>query len=221
VKEHLSLEFTVMTVLSLEKTLAAGNPQWAWLIGNARLINLSGQLLGAQIAHAGLLMFWAGGCAIAEVSRYDPTLPMSTQGLTLIPHLASLGWGVKASGAIDTYPFFVIGVLHLIASAVLGAGGLFHVFRGPPILNAAQGRQRVIWSREAILSYGLGGLALMGLISTVFMAYNTTAFPIEFYGESRWAFTNIQLLLSIIALLGHLWHASRAKVFSKSGLLQS
>ena len=33
---------------------------YAWYVGNARLINLSGRLLGAHIAHTGLIVFWAG-----------------------------------------------------------------------------------------------------------------------------------------------------------------
>lgn len=43
-----------------------------------------------------------------------------------------MGWGVGPSGEIiDTYPYFVIGVLHLISSAVLGFGGIYHSLFGP------------------------------------------------------------------------------------------
>ena len=109
---------------------------WSWLSGNARLINLSGQLLGAHIAHAGLIMFWAGSITLLEVSRFNPDLPLYQQQALLIPNLARLGWGVGAEGTIvNTHPYFVIGILHLIASAVLGAGGLFHVFRGVSVLK--------------------------------------------------------------------------------------
>lgn len=114
---------------------------WSWLVGNARLINLSGQLLGAHLAHAGLIMFWAGSITLLEIDRFVPNLPLSEQGLLLIPNLARLGWGVSTDGTIvNTYPYFVIGMLHLVASAVLGAGGLFHVFRGAANLKDASGR---------------------------------------------------------------------------------
>ena len=40
--------------ITTDRTLAADTNS-SWLVGNARLIDLSGQLLGAHIAHAGLI----------------------------------------------------------------------------------------------------------------------------------------------------------------------
>ncbi len=123
----------------------AGSPfDYQTLIeGNARLINRSGQLLGAHIAHAGLIMFWAGSTTISQALSYDPSLALGEQNLFLISNLARLGWGIGENGQIVTlYPYFVIGMLHLIASAVLGAGGLFHVFGGPAWLKDATGQAK-------------------------------------------------------------------------------
>jgi photosystem II CP43 chlorophyll apoprotein len=107
-----------------------------WRAGNARLVNLSGKLLGAHVAHAGLIVLWAGGITLSEVSRFDPTRSMAEQGLIVLPNLARLGFGLGEDGAIaNTYPYFVIGVLHLISSAVLGLGGIFHAVKGPDRLE--------------------------------------------------------------------------------------
>ncbi|CDN13970.1 Photosystem II CP43 protein (PsbC) [Richelia intracellularis] len=109
---------------------------FAWWSGNARLINLSGKLLGAHVAHAGLIVFWAGAMTLFEVAHFVPEKPLFEQGFILIPHLATLGWGVGPGGEIiDTFPYFVVGVLHLISSAVLGVGGLYHALRGPETLE--------------------------------------------------------------------------------------
>lgn len=109
---------------------------FAWWAGNARLINLSGRLLGAHVAHAGLIVFWAGAMNLFEVAHFVPEKPMYEQGLILLPHLATLGYGVGPGGEIiDTFPYFVSGVLHLISSAVLGFGGIYHSLIGPETLE--------------------------------------------------------------------------------------
>ena len=109
---------------------------FAWWSGNARLINLSGKLLGAHVSNAGLIVFWAGAMMLFEVAHFVPEKPMYEQGFILMPHVATLGWGIGPGGEVtDVFPFFVVGVLHLISSAVLGLGGVYHALRGPDTLE--------------------------------------------------------------------------------------
>lgn len=105
---------------------------YAWWAGNMRLANMSGRFLGAHIAHAGLMALWAGGMLLFEVAHYVPEKPMYEQGLLLMPHVATLGFGVGHGGEVtDIFPFFAIGVMHLIGSAVLGIAGTYLSIRGP------------------------------------------------------------------------------------------
>jgi photosystem II CP43 chlorophyll apoprotein len=49
---------------------------FAWWSGNARLIDFSGKLLGAHVAHAGLIVFWCGAMTLFEVAHYIPEKPL-------------------------------------------------------------------------------------------------------------------------------------------------
>ncbi len=79
-----------------------------------------------------------------------------------------------------------------------GTNGLIRLFL--PIENG-----------DKILSYSLLGLALMAFISTVFVAYNTTVFPTEFYGVERLRLANIQFFLGVLAFSGYIWHSYRSR----------
>ena len=136
-----------------------------WWSGNARLTELSGRLLGAHVAHAGLIVLWAGATTLFELAQFDPTQPMYEQGLILLPHLATLGWGVGNGGQVlDTSTYFAIGVIHLISSAFLGLGGIFHALRGPAILEERFGFFGYRWEDANKMTTILGiHLILLGL----------------------------------------------------------
>merc|ERR1711976_771469 len=95
-----------MRVTYLKNRTLVGS-KYAWWSGNARFIELSGKFLGAHIAHASLIMLWAGSMSLFELSHYVKEKPLYEQGFILLPHLSTLAYGVGPGGEItDVYAFF-------------------------------------------------------------------------------------------------------------------
>jgi hypothetical protein len=63
-------------VILRSAVLTQGDVGYAWWAGNARFINLSGALLGAHVAHSGMMVFWTGPTRRVEcpASRGRPKL---------------------------------------------------------------------------------------------------------------------------------------------------
>uniref|UniRef100_A0A1Y3BUK0 Photosystem II 44 kDa chlorophyll apoprotein n=1 Tax=Helianthus annuus TaxID=4232 RepID=A0A1Y3BUK0_HELAN len=142
-----------------------------------------------------------------EVAHFVPEKPMYEQGLILLPHLATLGWGVGPGGeVIDTFPYFVSGVLHLISSAVLGFGGIYHALLGPETLEESFPFFGYVWKDRNKMTTILGWIVSVDDLEDII-------------GGHVW--------LGSICILGGIWHiltkpfawARRALVWSGEAYL--
>ncbi|MEO0946875.1 MAG: chlorophyll a/b binding light-harvesting protein [Cyanobacteria bacterium J06641_5] len=203
----------------------------SWWAGNFRFLNLSGKLLGAHVAHAGLIVLWAGAMTLFELSRFDESLPLAEQGLILLPHMATLGIGIGADGeVVDVFPYFAIGATHLVASAVLGAGGIYHAVLGPDRLDEdgfgyrwEDGDKMTTILGSHLVLLGVGALLLV-LKATVFggiydpsledvqLVENPTLNPLTIFGylvgitPDGWTLQGMAAVSSLEDIIGgHIW----------------
>ncbi len=142
--------------------------QYPWWSGNARFIDLSNTFIVAHVAQAALIMLWTGAFTLFELAVYSPDEPLYTQGLILLPHLATEGWGIGSGGTIvNTYPWFAIGVIHIVAAVVLAGGAYFHRARLPSSLAMASEKAAQFhfeWEDAPKLGFILGHhLIILGL----------------------------------------------------------
>ena len=62
--------------------------------------------------------------------------PLYEQGFIVVPHLGTLGFSIGRGGEIRSiYSYFLSSALHLICSAFLSLGGIYHAIFGREVLE--------------------------------------------------------------------------------------
>ncbi|KAI7742717.1 LOW QUALITY PROTEIN: hypothetical protein M8C21_018501 [Ambrosia artemisiifolia] len=89
-----------------------------------------------------------------------PEKPMYEQGLILLPPSYSR-FGGPGGEVIDTFSYFVSGVLHLISSTVLGFGGIYHAFLGHETLEESFPLFGYVWKDRNKMTTILGAFLLV------------------------------------------------------------
>ncbi|RYR75301.1 hypothetical protein Ahy_A02g009953 [Arachis hypogaea] len=87
------------------------------------------------------MVFWVGAMNLFEMAHFVHEKPMYEQGLILLPHLATLGWGV-----------------------VLDFGGIYHALLGPETLKESFPFFGYVWKDRNKMTTILGiHLILFGI----------------------------------------------------------
>ena len=104
---------------------------FAWWSGNSRLINVSGKLLGAHVAHAGLMVFWCGamtlfedGDAAVTFRAFTPTQSEETYSMVTANRFWSQIFGVAFSNKRWLHFFMLFVPVAGMWTSAIGVVGL-------------------------------------------------------------------------------------------------
>ena len=158
--------------------------------------------------------------AIGAVRRVEPNIDLG------------MVWGYQANFLSISSLEDVMGG-HAVLAFILTIGGVWHIISSP----FGPFKKVLIYNGESILSYSLAGVALMGFVTAIWCAQNTTIYPVELYGDPlklNFAFSpyfsdttaleggahsarawlaNTHFYLAFFFLQGHFWHALRGMGF--------
>ena len=186
-------------------------------------------ILGHHLIFLGL-----GAIAFVEWAQHHGIYDTAIGAVRKVEPNIDLGmvWGYQTNFLSISSLEDVIGG-HAVLAFILTIGGVWHIVTSP----FGPFKKILIYSGEAILSYSLAGIALMGFVTSIWCAQNTTIYPVEFYGEAlklNFAFSpyfsdtvsvlnnghtarawlaNTHFYLAFFFLQGHFWHALRSMGF--------
>lgn len=114
-----------------------------------------------------------------EISRLQLVSPLTLNPVTIFSYFGGLNNGVwTPMGMASVNSLEDIIGRHIWIGLILLGGGAWHILVTPKAWVVKILRIEA----DPILSYSLGGLVFMTLVSCAFVGFNTTAFPVEFYG---------------------------------------